>query len=167
MDFSRLDPTRTVVGAISSVLLLVSLLFLPWFSLDENPQRVGPDASADAFICGFGEFGCTGFETFPILRWLLIAAALAPAILAWILIRGHKLSWAPGEMTMVVGFTAFVLVLYNGLIDRPGSQIAESGVSLDFGYFVALLATALMSATGFLRSQESGGAAARKAPGTV
>ena len=167
MDFSRLDPTRTILGAISSVLLLGSLLFLSWFSLDENPQRVGPDASADAFICGTGEFDCTGFETFPILRWLLIAAALAPAILAWILIRGHKLSWAPGEMTMVVGFTAFVLVLYNGLIDRPGSQIAESGVSLDFGYFIALLATALMSATGFLRSQESGGAAARKAPGTV
>ena len=167
MDFSRLDRTRTILGAVASVLLLVSLLLLPWFSIDENPQRVGPEASADAFICGTGEFECTGFETFPILRWLLIAAAFAPAILAWILIRGHKLSWAPGEMTMVVGFTAFVLVVYNGLIDRPGSQIAESGVTLEFGYFVALLATGLMSMTGFLRSQESGGRTARKAPGTV
>ena len=49
---------------------------------------------------------CTGFETFPILRWLLLLAALAPLILAWILVRGHKLSWAPGEMTMVAGFAA-------------------------------------------------------------
>lgn len=167
LDFSRLNRNRTILGAAASVLLLISLLFLPWFELDENPQRSGPEATPDAFICGEGEYSCTGWETFPIMRWLLLAAVLAPAILAWILIRGHKLSWAPGEATMVVGFTAFVLVLYNGIIDRPGSQIAESGVSLDIGYWIALVATLMMSATGFLRSQESGGRQARKAPGTV
>ena len=168
MDFSRLNPTRTVLGAIAGVLLLLSLLFLPWYELDSNPQREsGPDFTPDAFICGEKEFSCTGRETFPIMRWLLLAACFAPAILAWILIRGHKLSWAPGEMTMVVGFTAFILILYNGVIDRPGAQIAESGVGLAIGYWLALLAAALMAATGFLRSQESGGRKARKAPGTV
>jgi len=167
VDFSRLNRNRTILGAVASILLLLSLLFLPWYELDENPQRVGPEATPDAFICGDGQFSCTGWEAFPIMRWFLLGAVLAPAILAWILIRGHKLSWAPGEMTMVIGFTAFVLILYNGLIDRPGTQIAESGISLEWGYFVALLATAMMSATGFLRSQESGGRAKRKAPGTV
>jgi hypothetical protein len=169
IDFSRLDRNRTILGAASSVLLLLSLLFLPWYDLETNPQREegSPNFSPDAFVCGEGEFTCTGWETFPILRWLLLGAVLAPAILGWILIRGHKLTWAPGELTMVVGFTAFVLILYNGIIDRPGSQIAESGVGLEYGYFIALLATVMMSATGFLRSQESGGAAARKAPGTV
>ena len=169
LDFSRLDRRRTILGGVASILLIISVLFLPWYGLDVNPQREvgGPDYSADAFICGEGEFSCTGFETFPIMRWFLLAAALAPAILGWILIRGHKLSWAPGELTMVVGFTAFMLILYNGLIDRPGTEIAESGVSLKWGYFVALLATAMMSATGFLRSQESGGRKERKAPGTV
>jgi len=167
VDFSVLNQRRVVLGAAASILLLIALFLLPWYSLDENPQRVGPDATPDAFICGEGEYSCTGWETFPILRWLLLAAAFAPAILGWILVRGHKLSWAPGEMTMVVGFTAFVLVLYNGIIDRPGVQIAEAGVSLDYGYFVALIATAMMAATGFLRSQESGGRQQRKAPGTV
>ena len=174
MDFSRLNSRRVVLGAAASILLLVALFFLPWYELDENPQRAaeaaqgGPVAGQDsAFVCGTGEYTCTGWETFPILRWLLVAAALAPLILGWILVRGHKLSWAPGEMTMVVGFTAFVLILYNGVIDRPGNQIAEAGVSLRFGYFVALIATALMAATGFLRSQESGGRKQRKAPGTV
>lgn len=167
MDFSVLNQRRVVLGAAASILLLVALFFLPWYDLEENPQRVGPDASEDAFICGEGEFTCTGWETFPILRWLLLAAAFAPLILGWILVRGHKLSWAPGEMTMVIGFTYFVLILYNGIIDRPGAQIAEAGVSLSYGYFVALLATALMAATGFLRSQESGGRKQRKAPGTV
>jgi hypothetical protein len=167
VDFSRLDRNRTILGAAASILLLVSLLFLPWFELAENPQRVGPQATPNAFICGEGQYSCTGWETFPIMRWLLLGAVLAPAILGWILIRGHKLSWAPGELTMVVGFTAFVLILYNGVIDRPGSQIAESGVSLDYGYWIALIGTAMMSATGFLRSQESGGRQQRKAPGTV
>ena len=162
-------PARTVLGGAASLLLLLSLLFLPWYDLGRITQRQEghPDYSPDSFVCGEVDFTCTGFETFPILRWLLLAAALAPAILAWILIRGHKLSWAPGELTMVVGFTAFVLVFYNGVIDRPGTEIAESGIGLDWGYFIALLATALMSATGFLRSQESGGRRARKAPGTV
>jgi hypothetical protein len=169
IDFSRLNRNRTILGAAASVLLLISLLFLPWYDLESNPQRESgaADYNPDAFICGEGQFSCTGWETFPILRWLLLGAVFAPAILAWILIRGHKLSWAPGELTMVVGFTAFVLVFYNGIIDRPGSLIAESGVSLDIGYWIALLATLMMSATGFLRSQESGGRKARKAPGTV
>ncbi len=158
-----------ILGAAASILLLISLFLLPWYELDENPQRdvQSPDYNPDAFICGDDQLSCTGWETFPIMRWLLLAAAFAPAILGWILIRGHKLSWAPGEATMVVGFTAFVLILYNGIIDRPGSLIAESRVSLDIGYWVALIATLMMSATGFLRSQESGGRQARKAPGTV
>ncbi len=132
-----LNERRVILGGAASILLIISLFFLPWYELAENPQReIG---APDAFICGTGEYSCTGWETFPILRWLLLAAAFAPLILGWILVRGHKLSWAPGEVTMVVGFTAFILILYNGLIDRPGSQIAEAGVSLTYGYFVALL----------------------------
>ena len=120
----------------------------------------------DAFICGKGDFSCTGFDTFPIMRWFLIAGALSPLILAWIIVRGHKLSWAPGEMTMVVGFAMMVLIGYNGIIDKPGSGPAEIGVSLDYGYCIALLCTIAIAATGFLRSQ-AGQRLQRKAPGTV
>ena len=41
---------------------------------------------------------------------------------------------------MVVGFALMVLIGYNGIIDKPGSGPAEVGVSLDYGYWVALLA---------------------------
>ena len=51
------------------------------------------------------------FEIFGILDWLLVAACLAPFILAWIVARGHKLTWRPGEVTMIVGMTAFVLII--------------------------------------------------------
>ena len=165
MDFSRLDRNRLLLGAISGSVLLLSILFLPWYSLEENPQRV-LDQASDSWICGTNDTSCTGFDTFPLARWLLILAALAPLILGWIIVRGHRLSWPPGEMTMVAGFAAFVLIAYNGIIDKPGSGVAEIGVSLDYGYWIALLASIGIAATGFLRSQ-AGQRRQRKAPGTV
>ena len=162
MDFSRLDRNRVILGGISGTLLLIAL-FLPWYSLTDVPQRT----EQNAWLCGTDEFSCSGWETFPILRWLLILAALSPLILGYILVRGHKLSWAPGEMTMVAGFTALVLIGYNGLIDLPApSDGIEFGTSLDFGYFVALICAIGIAATGFLRSQ-AGQKRERKAPGTV
>jgi hypothetical protein len=167
LDFSRLSRWE-LLGAVSALLGAITLFLLPWYSLDVNPQREAgsPEFNPDAFICGEGEFSCTGWETFPILRWLLIAAGTAPIILAWIVIRGHKLTWPPGELTMVVGFAGMVLIGYNGIVDKPGTGVSEIGVSLDYGYWVALLVGVLMSAAGYLRSLE-GQRRARKAPGTV
>ena len=41
---------------------------------------------------------------------------------------------------MIAGFAAIVLIVYNGIIDKPGKGPAEIGVSLDYGYWIALLA---------------------------
>jgi hypothetical protein len=165
MDFSRLNTNRVLLGAIASALLIVAILFLPWYSLAPNPQRVPSDP--DTWICGVGDTSCTAFDTFPILRWLLLLAAIAPLILGWIIVRGHKLSYPPGEMTMIAGFAATVLILYNGIIDKPGTGQAEIGISLDYGYWVALACAVAISIVGFTRSVESGPRKTRKAPGTV
>ena len=53
------------------------------------------------------------------MRWLLIAAAAAPLILSYIVVRGHQLTWPRGELTAIVGLTAFVLIAYNGFVDKP------------------------------------------------
>lgn len=161
MDLSRISRAE-IAGAVASVVLVASLLFLNWYELASNPAR----DQGEGFICGVDQYSCTGWQTFPILRWLLIAGATAPLILAWIMARQHKLSWAPGEMTMVVGFTAFILILYNGIIDRPGSQIAEAGITLQPGYYIALLAAAGIAATGIARAMEAQ-KGPRKTPGTV
>jgi hypothetical protein len=171
MDFSRLNPGRTLLGAASSALMLVSLLFLPWYSLSGGPENVARDIhsssyQADSFICGTGDLHCSGFETFPIDRWLLILAAVAPLILGWIVVRSNRLSYPPGEITMTAGLASMVLILYNGIIDKPGTGIAEAGVSLDYGYFLAVLGTIGIALTGFFRSQ-SDQRKTRKAPGTV
>jgi hypothetical protein len=163
VDFSRLDRNRTILGAASGGLLAISLLFFPWYTLDESPER----EAQGAWLCGAGDTSCTGWETFPILRWLLLLAALAPAILGYILIRGHKLSYPPGEMTMIAGFAAVMLIGYNGILDRPApDQGLEFGIGLSWGYWLALLCAIGIAATGFLRSQ-AGQKRERKAPGTV
>src|SRR5688500_1618013 len=163
MEISNLDRNRTIAGAVASVLMIFSLIFLEWFALTDTPAR----AEQGAWVCGVEDFSCTGWETFTILKYALLLAALAPAILGYILIRGHKLSYPPGEMTMIAGFSATVLIIYNGIIDRPGSSVAETGVSLDWGYWVALGAAIAIAVVGFTRSLASGARQGRKAPGTV
>jgi hypothetical protein len=162
MNFSKLSRAE-LLGLVASAVLLFALIFLEWYSLADTPGR---NAGTD-FVCGHNDYSCTGWETFPILRWVLVAVALAPLILAYIVVRGHKLSWAPGELTMVLGFTAFVLIAYNGLIDRPGEEGAEIGITLQVGYYVALAASLGISACGIGRAMEAQKGAPRKAPGTV
>jgi len=159
VDTSKLS--RAELFGIIAGLVLVGSLFLEWFSLDtEGVQR----DEADDWVCGEGDNSCTGFETFPILRWLLIAAAAAPLILTWILIRGHELTWPRGELTAIVGLTAFVLIAYNGLVDKPSPN--DIGVNLSYGYLIAILAALGIFAAGGYRTVESGGGAQRKPPAT-
>ena len=94
----------------------------------------------------------------------LVAACLAPFILAWIVVRGHKLTWRPGEITMIVGMTAFALIILNGVIlGRPGDP--DSEIDIRYGYFVGLLGSAMICAGGIIRQAE--GDRARKPPGTL
>lgn len=165
MDFSRLNQGRVVVGALASIVLIVAILFFPWYELTSNPQRVegGADFNAEAFVCGTGEFECTGFETFPIMRWLLLLAAIAPLILAWIIANDHALSWPRGQLTSVVAIAAFGLVGYSGLIDRPGDS--NSLIGLKYGWIVSLIGTILMLVGSVMRQNET--EIQRKPPGTI
>src|SRR5215211_4946608 len=123
---------------------LFATLHLPWFSTSaKNENSIITSAGV-----GPGETA-TAWQTFPILKWLLVAACAAPFILTWIVARGHKLGWKPGEVTMLVGMVAFVLILCNGIVlgkPEPGIDI-----SLSWGYPLALLSAAAMMAGGFLR----------------
>jgi hypothetical protein len=141
------------MGMLGGALLVVSV-FLPWYGTDRSNRF--------ANIGGHrGDQSC--FDVHPILRWLLLAAAVAPFILAYIIANDVKLSWARGEMTAVTSIAAFGLIVYNGIIDRPGEP--SSAISLEFGWFVALLGTLMMIVGASLRSSEH--ERARKPPGTI
>ena len=153
MDFGRLQRGEFIGFAGVGILLLS--LFLPWF--ETNPDNANAEINGQS-----GEFNA--FETYGTLDWLLIAACLAPFILAWIVVRGHKLTWRPGEITMIVGMTAFALIILNGVIlGRPGDP--DSEIDIKIGYIVGLIGAGMICAGGIIRQAE--GERARKPPGTI
>ena len=161
VDTRRLDRSE-LLGMGAAVLLVISL-FIEWYSLSTDPSVVQRGTDPGNWACGVGNSSCSAWDTFPIIRWLLLAAAAAPFILAWIVIRGHALSWPRGEVTAIVGLAAFVLIAYNGLIDKPQDGLE---ISLSFGYWLALLASLGIFISGGFRAVESGGGARRKPPAT-
>jgi hypothetical protein len=152
VDFKLL--TRNEIMAVIGGGLLVVGVFLKWYEAANRRAEIGSFRGPDSF---------SGWQIHDIQRWLLLAAAIAPFILTYIILRGHKLSWARGEATAVSAIAAFGLVLYDGVIDRPGEP---SGlISLKYGWFVALVGTILMTAGAALRASES--ERPRKPPGVL
>jgi hypothetical protein len=140
--------------AIGGGILLAIGLFLPWYHAENRLAEVGG-------MPGPGDF--TGWEVHDIQRWLLLAAAAAPLILAWIILRGHALSWARGEMTAVTSIAAFGLIAYSGLIDKPSDT--KSLVSLKYGWVISLIGVIAMLVGSALRASEV--ERARKPPGVL
>ena len=158
LSFSRLTLAEGA-GILCALIFGVSL-FLPWFTTsDNNPNSIITSATPDI---GPGQ-SATAWEVYPWAKWAFLAAVIAPFILAWIVVRGHKLGWKPGEVTMIVGITAFILVLCNGVILGKPEQKIEIG--FNFGYPIALLASFGMAVCGFIRQAYY--VDAKKPPGTI
>src|SRR4051795_7042327 len=152
MNFGRLGRGE-YLAVLGGVLLALSL-FLPWY--ETNPDN------RNAVIDGL-RGTVTAWTAFPILRWLLLAAAVAPLILAWIVLRDHTLSWPRGEMTTVVGVAASGLTLYVGLLSRPGEPPAE--IHLQIGYLISVVGALSIAAGGAIRAGSS--ERPRKPPGVL
>lgn len=153
MDLRALNRGELIATA-GGILLGISV-FLAWYALGNRYARLntcqGPNSS------------CSGWNALTIMRYALLAAAVAPAILGWIIARGHALAWPRGEMTAVVAVVALVLTLFRGVIDKPGAPAGE--ISVDFGWWVALAGSLLIFTGAVWRSQE--GAPRRKPPGVL
>lgn len=135
-------------------LLLGAGLFVKWY------EAVSPLATI-AGHTGTGTY--SGFEAHGVLRWLLLIMAIAPFILAYIVARDHQLTWARGELTAVLSIFALGLLLYVGVIDRPGEPAGQ--IELEWGWYVALAGAVLMLAGSALRTGET--ERRRKPPGTI
>ena len=154
ISLGRLTPAE-LVGCLAGVALALSLL-LPWFGTSETNEN-------SALAGASGGDSVNAWQTFALLDLVLVISSTAPFLLSWIIARGHELTWKPGEVTMLVGITSFVLVLCNGVIlGRPGESVE---ITLEPGYVVALLACVAMAASGFVR--QSRHSDARKPPGVI
>jgi hypothetical protein len=145
-----------LISIVGGAILAVAV-FLAWYKL-KNPY-----AKLNHFGPRKAGLELTAWEALQIIRFGLLAAAVAPLILAYIILRDHALSWPRGELTAVVALTAFTLILVRGVIIKPGTPTGE--ISLQFGWFVALAGSILMMVGAVTRSSESG--KARKPPGVL
>lgn len=153
MDVKALNRGE-LIAIVGGILLGISI-FLPWYSLGNQFAHIN--------ACSGPNTTCTGWHSILVLRFILLAGAAAPLILAWVIIRGHALSWPRGELTAVVGVTAFVLVLFRGVIDKPG--FPHDQISVDYGWWIALAGSLLIIVGAAWRYQE--GAPRRNPPGVL
>jgi hypothetical protein len=149
-DIRRVQRSE-IIGFIGAAILLFSL-FLNWFSTScdkaGKPEGCNPNSALHGDRGSFD-----AFTTYGILDWLLVAACAAPFILAYIIARGHDLTWRPGEVTMIVGITAFSLILVNGIIlGRPGGDDPRNvDISIEIGYWIGMIGAACIAFGGFVR----------------
>lgn len=152
MDLKRVSKGEYI--AVAGGLLLLVGIFVKWY------EAVSDLAVLDG-VMGRGTY--SGFEAHSILRWLFLAAAIAPLILAYIIARDHALSWPRGQVTSIVAITAIGILFYIGIIDRPGEPSGQ--IELEIGWYIAILGAILMLVGSVMRQQES--EIRRKPPGTL
>ena len=150
MDFRQLDRGE-LVAVLGGAILAVSV-FLAWFALGDKYTVLGS--------CRGPNSSCSAWRSLMIIRYLLLIAALAPAVLAWIIIRGHALSWPRGEMTAIIAIAALTFIVFRGVIDPPGAPPGE--ISISYGWWTGLAGGFLILTGSVWRAQES---ATRKPPG--
>ena len=149
MDLSKLQRGE-FIALLGGVLLLVGLFF-DWYTTKGRGEIDGTRGPQ------------SGWEVHTVLRYPLAAAAVAPFVLAYIVLRDHVLSWPRGELTAVIAIAALGLLFYNGLIAQPGTS--NSLTSLQPGWLVAAVGTLLILSGSALRS--SNVERKRKPPGTL
>jgi hypothetical protein len=142
-----------LIAALGGILLGIGV-FLPWYVPNKSNRNAVVANSREAV---------SAWDAHSILRFLFLAAAIAPLILLYIVLRDHELSWPRGEMTAVVAITAFGIVGYLGIIDRPGDPPGEIGLGL--GWFLAMGGVILMAVGGAMRA--GSGERPRKPPGVL
>jgi uncharacterized membrane protein len=142
-----------LIAALGGILLGVGV-FLTWYVPNEENRN--------AIVAGSRE-AVSAWQAHSLLRYFFLAAALAPLILAYVVLRDHELSWPRGELTAVVAIAAFGIIGYVGIIDRPGEPPGEIGLGI--GWIVAMLGVILMAVGGAMRA--SGAERPRKPPGVL
>jgi hypothetical protein len=129
VDFTRLR--RVELAQLGAALALGVAIFLPWYSTNS--------AVPSAAVSGHGG-DVTAWLGLPVLRWLLLAAVAAALLSAWQTAAGETGTRGVhrGETSVVVAVLVLALVLFVGVVDRPGSPSSE--ISLDIGWYLAVVA---------------------------
>lgn len=154
MDFNKLRLGELVAGA-AGILLLIVMIFFPWYSLGGLEDAIGGVASVDTSINAIQAFGLLD-----ILLFLTAVAAIGAAVLAGTQ-SSVALPVAASVVVTALGILVTLLVLYR-ILNTPGF-----GGLLDpsFGAFVGVLLCAVIAVGGFMSMREEGTSFGRAASG--
>ncbi|MEA2448328.1 MAG: hypothetical protein QOG63_260 [Thermoleophilaceae bacterium] len=165
-DIKRIKRSE-LIGFLGVIILAIALFLLPWFSTSCADQHAvqaahgaggcNPNSKLELASGALSYGTYTGWEVYKFIRWLLLAACIAPFVLSYIIARGHELSWRPGEVTMIVGIVAIALILLDGIVlGRPGGNKKSAvDINIEYGYVIGLLGSFLISLGGFRRQAEN------------
>ena len=148
-----------IIAMIGGLLMGISVFVKCYEAQPQNPNATLETGKGG--VCG--DHTCSFFQVHTISRWLLLAAAAAPFILAWIIIREHELSWPRGQLTSVVAIAALGIVFYHGIIDRPGEPSGD--IELEIGWYGMMAGAILMLVGSVIRQAET--EVARRPPGVL
>lgn len=162
-DLKRIHRAE-IIGFVGVAILAIALFLIPWYSTSCPDAHAAASAAAHCnpnsklkLASGELAYGSyTGWETLKFMRWFLLAGCIAPFVLAYIIARGHELSWRPGEVTMIIGIVLIALILLDGIIlGKPGGSSKNAvDLSLEIGYPIAIFGAFLISFGGFRRQAE-------------
>jgi fucose 4-O-acetylase-like acetyltransferase len=150
MDTSKVSRYDWVV--VAGMILMFIALFLTWYRV-EILQRLlqelpGGLDGAGVDTSGFSVNGWHYFSA--VLAWLLTVVATAVVILKAVPSLVYRPPVPEGLSVMALGAIAFILVLYRLIAMPAPSEAFGRGA----GIAVALLATFLVAAAGFLKNAE-------------
>jgi hypothetical protein len=147
------EVSRSELVAVGGGALLALSIFMGWYSLGNRYAYLN--------ACRGAHSTCSGLTSLGPVAYMLLVMAVVPLVLASVVVRGQVLPWPRGELTAVISLVALTLILFRGVIDRPGFPSGEIGIGI--GWFVALLGGLLILVGALARTYES--TARRKPPG--
>jgi hypothetical protein len=144
LELSRLRRGELIAG-VSGIVLLASVLLLPWYGTSAAVGALGRSSSA------------TGWSSLSILRWLILLDSLAGLALALCqaALRAPAVPVTLSIVASALGIPTAIAVIYRVLINLPGP---DNLIGQRVGAFVGLVA-ALALVYGALRSLREEGIA--------
>jgi hypothetical protein len=179
MDLSRLRQGEKIAAAAALVLLV--LMFLPWFGIDEESvlsqgEEFQSGASTEELLEAQGDiqetFGdvdedatsvdLNAWESFGLIDIILLLTILVTLALVAARASGRDLDLpvSAGTLIAALGILSVLLILYR-LIDTPGVSFLE--YDRKFGVFLGLIAAAGIAFGGWRAMQEEGTSFSREA----
>ncbi len=134
-----------VIAAAGAVVLLISLILLPWYGLSGAVQRNAAALGITTTI--------SGWDALTDLRWLILVTAIVALALAFAQATSHAPAF-PVSLSVIatlLGALTSLALIYRVLINVPGPSDL---VSARAGAYVGLLSALALTVGAFLSLRE-------------